>query len=131
LCRCLAPTAAAGGKGREEEEEQEEEEAEEEGGRGAPLAPGTVTIAPGIGSTREEAETGERGNRRAIFFTKEKRKLRYIFGGLDSNTKPRKLIRSRTSAQEATPDGIGLKQSRPLDGEIKRRRTFEVEFKRT
>jgi hypothetical protein len=80
---------------------------------------------------REEAETGKRGGtgELCVFFTKEKRKLRYIFGGLDSNTKPRKLIRSRRSTQEAgeaTPDGIGSKQSRPLDGEIERRRTFEV-----
>jgi hypothetical protein len=69
LCRRLAPAAAAGGKGRKEEEEQEEEEAkEEEGGRGAPLAPGTVTVAPGVGSTREEAETGERGGTGELFF---------------------------------------------------------------
>jgi hypothetical protein len=46
-------------RGREGEREREEEEAEteeEEGGHDVPLTAGAVTVAPGIMSTREEAE---------------------------------------------------------------------------
>ena len=65
------------------------------------------------------------------FFTKEKRKLRYIFGGLDSKAKPKKLIRSWRSALEvveAALGGIRSDQSRPLDGEIERR-TFQAAWR--
>jgi hypothetical protein len=46
--------AAVGGKGGEREEEAETEE--EGGGHDVPLMAGAVTVAPGIMSTREEAE---------------------------------------------------------------------------
>jgi hypothetical protein len=132
LRRRLAPATATGGKGRDEEEEAEEEaeeEEEEEGGRGTPLAPDAGTVAPiGVRRTREEAKR-EGTEELFLFFTKEKRKMRYIFAGLDSNAKLKKRIRSWRRAREAgesTPGGIRSDQSRPLDGEIERRRTFQA-----
>jgi hypothetical protein len=51
-------TAAAAMRGKEREEEEEVEAEEEEVGCGAPLVAGTVAVAPGVESMREEAERG-------------------------------------------------------------------------
>ena len=103
LRRCVAPAAGMEGKGREEAQEEEEEEdeeemeeEEEEGGRGAPLA---VVGVHHVGRMREEAE-GEDRMGELCFFSKEKQKLRYIFGSLDSDVKPeqpKKRTRSKRS----------------------------------
>jgi hypothetical protein len=74
-------------------------------------------MASGLGRDEVKSErTGE-----FCFFTMEKLKLRYIFGGLDSDAKPKKRIRSTRSSRSS----FELKPLGPIEAVGWRDRTDE------